>query len=60
MRTIARTYAIAALIAVSTFTMAVAKPEVANPTKAVVNLSWISCHIYFKKGDNINMILSLK
>ncbi|MEJ5092513.1 hypothetical protein GEO21_20985 [Sphingobacterium faecium] len=39
MRTLAKTFAAAALIAVSTFTMAAGKPEVANPKKAVVNLS---------------------
>ncbi|NJI72238.1 hypothetical protein HCX49_03375 [Sphingobacterium kitahiroshimense] len=39
MNTIAKTFAAAALIAVSTFTMAAGKPEVANPKKAVVNLS---------------------
>ena len=39
MRTLATTFAAAALIAVSTFTMAAAKPEVPNPKKAVVNLS---------------------
>ncbi|PTX07576.1 nuclear transport factor 2 family protein [Sphingobacterium faecium] len=38
MNTIAKTFAAAALIAVSTFTMAAGKPEVANPKKAVVNL----------------------
>ncbi|MEN5059097.1 nuclear transport factor 2 family protein [Sphingobacterium kitahiroshimense] len=39
MRTLAKTFAAVALIAVSTFTMAAGKPEVANPKKAVVNLS---------------------
>jgi len=39
MKTLAKTFAAAALIAVSTFTMAAGKPEVANPNKAVVNLS---------------------
>ena len=39
MRTLAKTFAAAALIAVSTFTMAASKPEVSNPKKAVVNLS---------------------
>jgi len=39
MNTIAKTFAAAALIAVSTFTMAAGKPEVSNPKKAVVNLS---------------------
>ena len=39
MRTLAKTFAAAALIAVSTFTMAAGNPEVANPKKAVVNLS---------------------
>jgi hypothetical protein len=39
MNTIAKTLAAAALIAVSTFTMAAGKPEVSNPKKAVVNLS---------------------
>jgi len=39
MRTLAKTFAAAALIAVSTFTMAAGKPEVSNPKKAVVNLS---------------------
>jgi len=39
MKTLAKTFAAAALIAVSTFTMAAGKPEVANPKKAVVNLS---------------------
>jgi len=39
MRTLAKTFAAAALIAVSTFTMAAGKPEIANPKKAVVNLS---------------------
>ncbi|MBB2951211.1 nuclear transport factor 2 family protein [Sphingobacterium sp. JUb56] len=38
MRTLAKTFAAAALIAVSTFTMAAGKPEVSNPKKAVVNL----------------------
>lgn len=39
MRTLAKIFAAAALIAVSTFTMAADNPEVANPKKAVVNLS---------------------
>ena len=39
MNTLAKPFAAAALIAVSTFTMAAGKPEVANPKKAVVNLS---------------------
>ncbi|MCS3552687.1 MULTISPECIES: nuclear transport factor 2 family protein [unclassified Sphingobacterium] len=39
MKTLAKTFAAAALIAVSTFTMVAGKPEVANPKKAVVNLS---------------------
>ncbi|MEN5059046.1 nuclear transport factor 2 family protein [Sphingobacterium kitahiroshimense] len=39
MNTIAKTFAAVALIAVSIFTMAAGKPEVANPKKAVVNLS---------------------
>jgi len=39
MNTIAKTFAAAALIAVSTFSMAAGKPEVSNPKKAVVNLS---------------------
>jgi len=39
MKTLAKTFAAAALITVSTFTMAAGKPEVANPKKAVVNLS---------------------
>jgi len=39
MRTLAKTFAAGALIAVSTFTMAAGKPEVSNPKKAVVNLS---------------------
>jgi len=39
MRTLAKTFAAAALIAVSTFTMAAGNPEVSNPKKAVVNLS---------------------
>ncbi|QQD12262.1 nuclear transport factor 2 family protein [Sphingobacterium sp. UDSM-2020] len=39
MKTLAKTFAAAALIAVSTFTMAAGKPEVSNPKKAVVNLS---------------------
>nr|WP_315402749.1 nuclear transport factor 2 family protein [uncultured Sphingobacterium sp.] len=39
MKTLAKTFAAATLIAVSTFTMAAGKPEVANPKKAVVNLS---------------------
>ncbi|MCW2259629.1 MULTISPECIES: nuclear transport factor 2 family protein [Sphingobacterium] len=39
MNTLAKTFAAAALIAVSTFTMAAGKPEVSNPKKAVVNLS---------------------
>ncbi|QQD12278.1 nuclear transport factor 2 family protein [Sphingobacterium sp. UDSM-2020] len=39
MRTLAKTFAAAALIAVSTFTMAAGKLELANPKKAVVNLS---------------------
>nr|WP_315402718.1 nuclear transport factor 2 family protein [uncultured Sphingobacterium sp.] len=39
MRTLAKTFAAVALIAVSTFTMAAGKPELANPKKAVVNLS---------------------
>ncbi|UPZ35254.1 nuclear transport factor 2 family protein [Sphingobacterium sp. PCS056] len=39
MNTLAKTFAAAALIAVSTFTMAAGNPEVANPKKAVVNLS---------------------
>ncbi|MCW2259728.1 MULTISPECIES: nuclear transport factor 2 family protein [Sphingobacterium] len=39
MRTLAKTFVAAALIAVSTFTMAAGKPEVSNPKKAVVNLS---------------------
>ncbi|MGA6120771.1 nuclear transport factor 2 family protein [Sphingobacterium anhuiense] len=39
MKTLAKTLAAVALIAVSTFTMAAGKPEVANPKKAVVNLS---------------------
>ncbi|NJI72232.1 nuclear transport factor 2 family protein [Sphingobacterium kitahiroshimense] len=39
MNTIAKTFAAAALIAVSTFSMAAGKSEVSNPKKAVVNLS---------------------
>ncbi|UXD70858.1 nuclear transport factor 2 family protein [Sphingobacterium faecium] len=39
MTTLAKTFAAAALIALSTFTMAAGKPEVSNPKKAVVNLS---------------------
>ncbi|MEN5059007.1 nuclear transport factor 2 family protein [Sphingobacterium kitahiroshimense] len=39
MKTLAKTIAAAALIAVSTFTMAAGKPEVSNPKKAVVNVS---------------------
>ncbi|MEN5377896.1 nuclear transport factor 2 family protein [Sphingobacterium kitahiroshimense] len=39
MNTLAKTFAAAALIAVSTFTMAVAKPTGDNSKKAVVNLS---------------------
>ncbi|KKX46500.1 MULTISPECIES: nuclear transport factor 2 family protein [Sphingobacterium] len=39
MKTLAKTFAAAALIAVSTFTMAAGKPEVSNPKKAVVNVS---------------------
>ncbi|UPZ35266.1 nuclear transport factor 2 family protein [Sphingobacterium sp. PCS056] len=39
MKTLAKTFAAAAMIAVSTFTMAAGKPEVANPKKTVVNLS---------------------
>ncbi|UZJ64352.1 nuclear transport factor 2 family protein [Sphingobacterium sp. KU25419] len=39
MKTLAKTFAAAALIAVSTFTMASGKPELSNPKKAVVNLS---------------------
>ncbi|MEJ5148772.1 nuclear transport factor 2 family protein [Sphingobacterium sp. MYb388] len=39
MKTLAKTYAAVALIAVSTFTMAAGKPEVSNSQKAVVNLS---------------------
>jgi hypothetical protein len=39
MKTLAKTFAAAALIAVSTFTMAAGKPEVSNPKKAVVNLT---------------------
>ncbi|MCW2259682.1 MULTISPECIES: nuclear transport factor 2 family protein [Sphingobacterium] len=39
MKTLAKTFAAAALIAVSTFSMAAGKPEVSNPKKAVVNLS---------------------
>jgi len=39
MKTLAKTFVAAALIAVSTFTMAAGKPEVSNPKKAVVNLS---------------------
>jgi len=39
MKTLVKTFAAAALIALSTFTMAAGKPEVANPKKAVVNLS---------------------
>ena len=39
MKTLAKTFAAAALITVSTFTMAAGKPEVSNPKKAVVNLS---------------------
>jgi len=39
MKTLAKTFAAGALIAVSTFTMAAGKPEVSNPKKAVVNLS---------------------
>jgi len=39
MKTLAKTFAAVALIAVSTFTMAAGNPEVANPKKAVVNLS---------------------
>jgi len=34
-----KTFAAAALIAVSTLTMAAGKPEVSNPKKVVVNLS---------------------
>ncbi|KKX46469.1 hypothetical protein [Sphingobacterium sp. IITKGP-BTPF85] len=33
MKTLAKTFAAAALIAVSTFTMAAGKPEVSNPKK---------------------------
>ncbi|MCS3557369.1 MULTISPECIES: nuclear transport factor 2 family protein [unclassified Sphingobacterium] len=39
MKTLAKTFAAAALIAVSTFTMAAGKPDLSNPKKAVVNLS---------------------
>ncbi|MEN5234310.1 nuclear transport factor 2 family protein [Sphingobacterium faecium] len=39
MNTLAKTFAAAALIALSTFTMAAGKPEVSNSKKAVVNLS---------------------
>ena len=39
MKTLAKTFAEAALIAVSTFTMAAAKPAGDNSKKAVVNLS---------------------
>ena len=39
MNTLAKTFAAAALIAVSTFTMAAARPEVSNPKKVTVNLS---------------------
>jgi len=39
MNTLAKTFATAALIAVSTFTMAAGKPEVSNPKKAAVNQS---------------------
>ncbi|MFD2903740.1 nuclear transport factor 2 family protein [Sphingobacterium anhuiense] len=39
MNTLAKTFAAAALIAVSTFTMAAGKPEVSNAKKAVINLS---------------------
>jgi len=39
MKTLAKTFAAAAMIAVSTFTMAAGKPGVENPKKAVVNLS---------------------
>ncbi|WP_447768336.1 nuclear transport factor 2 family protein [Sphingobacterium faecium] len=39
MKTLAKTFAAAAMIAVSTCTMAAGKPEVSNPKKAVVNLS---------------------
>jgi len=39
MKTLAKTFAAVALIAVSTLTMAAGKPEVSNPKKAVVNLS---------------------
>ncbi|WP_400263055.1 nuclear transport factor 2 family protein [Sphingobacterium sp. SG20118] len=39
MNTLAKTFAAAALITVSSFTMAAGKPVVSNPKKAVVNLS---------------------
>ena len=39
MKTLAKTFAAAAMIAVSTFTIAAGKPGVENPKKAVVNLS---------------------
>ena len=39
MKTLAKTFAAAALIAVSTFTMAASKPAGDNSTKAAVNLS---------------------
>ena len=39
MNTLTKTFAAAALIAVSTFTMAAGNPEVSDPKKAVVNLS---------------------
>ena len=39
MKTLVKTFTVAALIAVSTFTMAAGKPELSNPKKAVVNLS---------------------
>ncbi|MEN5231563.1 nuclear transport factor 2 family protein [Sphingobacterium faecium] len=39
MKTLVKTFAAAALIAVSTFSMAAGKPEVSNPKKTVVNLS---------------------
>ena len=39
MNTLAKTFAAAALVAVSTFTMAAGKPVVSNPKNAVVNLS---------------------
>ena len=39
MRTLAKTFAAAALITVSSFTMAAGKPVVSNPKKSVVNLS---------------------